>query len=328
MIAPVEIVGIGSSLPERVVTNVDMEKIVDTNDAWISKRTGISTRRIATEERALDLGTDAAKKALERSGLDKNDIGLIVVSTITNDYVTPAMASYIQREIDIDYCASMDISTGCSGFIFALTTAASLMDTLGVDAAIVVASETLAKHANWSDRSTCVLFGDGAGAVVLKRSDKPCVHFPILESIPDREHVIVCRRELLKTPFHDPDFEDPNLEPEYLFMNGAEVFTYAANAAESVLTRLLEMCGDKPYTKIIPHQANEKIIDYIKRKMGFEKEQFFLNIGKYANTSSASIPIAMTDAYAKGWLKKGDRIALVGFGAGLSHGGVVIDWTL
>lgn len=325
MVASVEIAGIAYKVPEKVVTNSDLEKLVDTSDEWITKRTGISTRYIATKERSVDMAADVAVRALENSKVDKKDIGLIVSSTITSEYVTPSMSSYVEKMLDIE-CATMDISAGCSGFVYALSTAVSLMDSLNLDAALVISSETLSTYTDWSDRTTCVLFGDGAGAVVIKRSEKACIHFPILGGAPDKEDVIVCKRELRKTPFNGVDSKD--IKPEYIHMNGREVFTYAVSAAANILERLLVMCKDKPFTKIIPHQANAKIIDYVKRKLHFSSEQFFLNIEQFANTSSATIPIAICDAYSKGWLKKGDRLALVAFGSGLTCAGIVVDWTI
>jgi 3-oxoacyl-[acyl-carrier-protein] synthase-3 len=326
LLASVEIVGIASKVPERIVTNSEIEKLVDTSDEWIKKRSGINTRHIAVKERALDMAVEAAQKAVERSGIDKDEIGLIVSSTITSEYITPSMSSYVQKMLDIDNCACMDISAGCTGFLYALATAASLMDSLGLNAAVVVACEVLSKIVDWTDRSTCVLFGDGAGAIVLKRSSKACVQYPFLSGSPDKDNVLICRREPRKTPFNDVD--ESCIKPGFLEMNGREVFTYAVNSAEEVLNNLLFMCGDKPFTKIIPHQANEKIVDYIIRKMDLKDEQVYLNIAEYANTSSATIPIAMCDAYKKGWLKKGDRVALIAFGSGLTCGGAVIDWTL
>ncbi len=323
MFASVEIAGVAKVVPERVVTNHDLEILVDTSDEWITKRTGIHTRHIAGEETAVGMAVTAAQKAIAHAGVDKNDIGLIIGSTITSEYVTPSMADYVKKVLEIDAVA-MDLSAGCSGFIFGLTTAASLMDTLDVDCAVVVASETLSKYTDWTDRGTCVLFGDGAGAVVLKRSDKPCLRHPILRGTPDSDDVLYGLREKRCTPFS----EVTSIQTEYIHMKGAEVFTYAVGVVEDILRQLLEKCEDQPYNKIIPHQANEKIIDYVIRKIDMTSEQCFVNIGEYANTSSATIPIAMYDAYEKGWLKKGDRVALVGFGAGLSCGGVVIDWTL
>lgn len=323
MLEKVEIVGIGSSLPKKVVTNFDLEKIVETSDAWIKKRTGISSRHIATTERAIDLAADAANKAIAHSGIDIRDIGIIIGSTITSEQITPSMASFVAKSVGVD-CATMDISNGCTGFITAMMTAASLMDALNIKAAVVVASELLSKVADWTDRSTCVLFGDGAGAVVLRRSETQRMHFPVLNGKQDINNVLYLNKEDRKTPFT----KEPKAELEYLRMDGREVFTYAVGAVEDALRQMMICCGDKPYTKVIPHQANEKILDYVVKNIELTKEQFFINISEYGNTSSATIPIAICDAYAQGWLKKGDRVALVGFGSGLSCGGIVIDWNL
>ncbi len=321
--AYVEIAGIASSLPEKVVTNTDLEKFVETSDEWIQKRTGIRERHIATQETTTGMAAAAARQAVENAGLEPSQIGLIVACTITGDYITPSMASHVQRELGLD-CAAMDISAGCTGFVYALVTASSLMETLGAQAAIVVASETLSKITDWNDRTTCVLFGDGAGAVVLKKSEAEHLGCAVLGGTPDNDDVLSCRWDPRETPFSDP--KPP--KKEYLKMKGKEVFTYAVGAIEDVLKKLLAKCGDKPFTKVIPHQANVKIIDYIIRNMHFNPDQFFLNIDRYANTSSATIPIAMCDAVQQGWLQKGDRVALVGFGSGLTCGGVVIDWTI
>jgi 3-oxoacyl-[acyl-carrier-protein] synthase-3 len=306
------------------VTNHELEALVDTNDEWISKRTGIKTRHIAVEETAVGMAAQVSAEALAMSGLGKDDIGLIVACTVTAENLTPSVASSVQKALGIPCCTAMDVSAGCSGFIYALVTATSLMETLGVDNAIVLSSETLSKYTDWTDRGTCVLFGDGAGALVLKRSAEAHVCYPILNAVPDEDDVIVIKKEARTTPFGPPVDE----RKEYIHMKGSEVFTYAVGVMEDTLRRLTEQCGDKPYTKIIPHQANEKIIDYVMRTMHLHREQFFINIGEYANTSSATIPIAMADAYRAGWLKQGDRVALVGFGSGLTSGGVVIDWTM
>lgn len=321
--AYVEIAGLASSLPEKVVTNIDLEKLVDTSDEWIQKRTGIQQRHIATHETTTVMAADAARKAIENAGIDPSQIGLIVACTITGDYVTPSMASHVQRELGIE-CAAMDISAGCTGFVYALVTASALMETLGAQAALVIASEALSKITDWSDRTTCVLFGDGAGAVVLKKSDAEHLGCAVLSGSPDNDDVLSCKWETRETPFS----ESKPTKKEYLQMKGKEVFTYAVGAIEDVLKKLLAKCGDRPFTKVIPHQANVKIIDYIIRNMHFDPDQFFLNIDRYANTSSATIPIAMCDAAQQGWLRKGDRVALVGFGSGLTCGGVVIDWTI
>jgi 3-oxoacyl-[acyl-carrier-protein] synthase-3 len=325
MVAPVEVAGIACKAPERVVTNLELEKLVDTSDEWITKRTGIRSRHIATDQRSIDMAVDVAKMAIKNSGINKEDIKLIVASTITSEYTTPGTASYVQKVLEIE-CAAMDISAGCTGFIYALTTVSSLMDSLGIDTALVISSETLTHYTDWTDRSTCVLFGDGAGAVVLKRSEKPRLSFPVLWGTPDIENVLYCKRERRITPFMKKDTKP--VKPEHIHMNGREVFTYAVDAMEKVLRYLLKKCKDKPFTKVIPHQANARIIDYVQRQLNFSAEQFFVNIGEYANTSSATIPIAMCDALNKGWLKRNDRVALVAFGAGLTCGGIVVDWTL
>ena len=308
---------------KKVVTNFDLEKMVDTSDAWISKRTGISKRHVVTTETAIGMAADATKKALEHAGIKASEIGLIIGCTITSEQITPAMASYVAKKIGVD-CATMDISAGCTGFVTALMTAASLMDTIGTDAAVIVASEALSKVTDWTDRSTCVLFGDGAGAVVIKKSDVQRMHCPVLSGKQDHDNVLYLNKDDRVTPFS----EEVDTSPQYMRMDGREVFEYAVGAVEDALRKMQKCCADKPFNKVIPHQANVKIIDYVVRKFDLDKDQYFINISKYGNTSSATIPIAMCDAYEQGWLKKGDRVALVGFGSGLSSGGVVIDWTI
>lgn len=322
--AYVEIAGVASSLPEKVITNFDMEKLVETSDEWIQKRTGIRERRVATHETTTGMAVDAARQAMEKAGVSLVDIGLIVACTITGDYVTPSMASHVQRELGIEHCAAMDISAGCTGFVYALVTASSLMDTIGAKTALVIASESLSRVTDWTDRTSCVLFGDGAGAIVLKKSEAEHVDCAVLSGSPDTDDVLSCKWDERETPFTG----EKERKREYLKMKGKEVFTYAVGAIEDVLKKLLAKCGDKPFTKIIPHQANVKIIDYIIRNMHFDPNQFYINIDRYANTSSATIPIAMAEAAQNGWLRKGDRVALVGFGSGLTCGGVVIDWTI
>ena len=324
MLAPVTIAGIGKCVPQKTVTNDELASLVETSDEWISKRTGIRSRHVVVEETATGMAISAARDALAMSGLNPDEIDVIVACTITGDDLTPSLAGSVQKALGIASCAAMDVSAGCTGFVYALVSAASLMDTLNKDAAIVVASEVMSKYADWTDRSTCVLFGDGAGALVLRRSEIAHLLYPILEAVPDTDDVIVVKKENRSTPFtpaHD-------VVRESIRMKGADVFTYAVGVMESTLSRLAEQCGEKPYNKIVPHQANEKIIDFVVRSMHMRREQFFVNIATYANTSSASIPIALCDAWESGWLNAGDRVALVGFGSGLTSGGAVIDWTI
>ena len=324
MIAPIEIAGVEKCVPEKIVTNFDLEALVDTSDEWISKRTGIRTRHVAVNETATGIAVQAAGEALAMSGVSAESIGVIVACTITGDELTPSLAGRVQKALGIPNCAAMDVSAGCTGFLYALISAASLMETLQKDAAIVVASELMSKYTDWSDRSTCVLFGDGAGALVLKRSEIPHLLHPILDATPDVDDVIVVKKEERETPFSGP----VDGKKECIRMKGADVFTYAVGVLEGTLRQLAQCCGGNPYTKVVPHQANEKIIDFVVRSMRMSREQFFVNIADYANTSSASIPIALCDAWESGWLRAGDRVALVGFGSGLTSGGAVIDWTI
>jgi len=324
MLAPVSITGIGKCVPEKVVTNDDLARIVETSDEWISKRTGIRSRHVAVEETATGLAVSAVKDALAMSGEAPESVGIIVACTITGDDLSPSLAGRVQKALGIPVCAAMDVSAGCTGFVYALVTAASLMDTLNKDVAIVVASEIMTKYCDWTDRATCVLFGDGAGAVVLRRGEVAHLLHPILSATPDVDDVIIVKKENRGTPFTG-EIESPR---ESIRMKGADVFTYAAAVMETTLTELKERCGDQPYNKVVPHQANEKIIDFAVRTMKLPREDFFVNIANYANTSSASIPIALCDAMESGWLNAGDRVAIVGFGSGLTSGGAVIDWTI
>jgi 3-oxoacyl-[acyl-carrier-protein] synthase-3 len=324
MLAPVSITGIGKCVPAKVITNDDLAQLVETSDEWISKRTGIRSRHVAVEETATGLAISAVKDALAMSGEKPEDVGVIVACTITGDELTPSLAGRMQKALGIPSCAAMDVSAGCTGFVYALVTAASLMETLGKDVAIVVASEIMTKYCDWTDRATCVLFGDGAGAVVLRRGEKARILHPILAAASDLDDVIVLKKEARGTPFTG-EVESPR---ESICMKGADVFTYAVAVMENTLNQLVERCSDKPIDKIVPHQANEKIIDFVVRSMKLPRENFFVNIATYANTSSASIPIALCDAMESGWLNAGDRVAIVGFGSGLTSGGAVIDWTI
>ena len=324
MLAPVSITGIGKCVPEKVVTNDELTAFVETSDEWISKRTGIRSRHVAVDETATGLAVSAARSALVMSGEAPENVGVIVACTITGDELTPSLAGRVQKALGVPVCAALDVSAGCTGFVYALVTAASLMDTLHRDVAIVVASELMTKYCDWTDRATCVLFGDGAGAVVLRRSEVAHLLHPILSATPDVDDVIVVKKEGRPTPFST----QTESKREFIQMKGADVFTYAVAVLEDTLKELSARCTDRPIDKIVPHQANEKIIDFVIRTMKFAREQFFVNIATYANTSSASIPIALCDAWESGWLHAGDRIAIVGFGSGLTSGGAVIDWTL
>ena len=329
MLAPVRITGVGHAVPEMIVTNQMMAELVETSDEWIRKRTGIGSRHLITGESVVTLAAGACRDAINIAGIRPEEIGLIVASTISNDFVTPSLASLVQRELGIPLSVAFDIGAGCSGFLFALTSAVSLMDTLGVDKALVVSSESMSRYTDWTDRSTCVLFGDGAGAVVIERSETGAILFPVLRSIPDEKNVLFVKNIDIKHPWYNREEPEEELqEGMKVRMDGHEVYIFATDVMLECLNEMQKQCGDHPFDKIIPHQANIRIIDYAARKMKYGMEHFYINADQYANTSSATIPIAISQAYQEGWLKRGDRIALVAFGAGLAWGGVVLDWTL
>ncbi|MEX1378040.1 MAG: beta-ketoacyl-ACP synthase III [Eubacteriales bacterium] len=320
----VKLIGVGSYVPEKVITNVMLEDILDTSDEWITKRTGIKERRVVTDETTTDMAIAAAKLAVENADIKPEDIDLIVGSTISGDMATPAIASYVQRGLGCENVAAMDVAAGCTGFIYAIATAVSLLDALGKDTAVVVASENLSSRTDWTDRSTCILFGDGAGAIVIKRSDKNYITHPVLHAIADTDDVLYIPNARVNHPWTESLAED-RCEIQ---MDGKKVFAFAVDVVEKTLNELAELSKDKPITKIIPHQANNRIIRFVANSSSFEKDQFFVNVDKFANTSSASIPIAMDQAYKENWLKKGDVVALVGFGAGLSYGGILVEWAI
>lgn len=319
-----KIVGVGRYLPEKVVSNHMLEEMVETTDKWIKKRTGIQERRVATVDNTTSMAIKAVKAALKSANTDPNDVGIILGTTVTADRATPSMASMVQKGIGCEKTIAMDLSAGCTGFVYALTTIISLMETCDVDTGIVVSSEYLTSRVDWTDRGTCILFGDGAGACVVKRCKKAHITQPILTAIPDKNDVLYINNKVMKNPWSEME----PVDDIYLKSDGREVFAFAVDAIEKVLAELIERCGKENIHKIIPHQANSRIISYAARVSGFDKEQFYVNIDRFANTSSATIPIALSEANENGWLKKGDKVALIGFGAGLTYGGIMVEWAI
>ena len=319
-----KIVGVGRYLPEKVVSNQMLEQMVETTDKWIKKRTGIQERRVATTDNTTSMAIKAAKAALANANTDPGEIGIILGTTVTADRATPSMASLVQRGIGCEKTIAMDLSAGCTGFVYALTTLIGLMETCNVDTALIVSSEYLTSRVDWSDRGTCILFGDGAGAVVVKRSDKAYITQPVLTAIPDTNDVLYIKNKSMKNPWSEMEAVDDIT----LKSDGREVFAFAVDAIEKVLADLTSRCGKENIHKIIPHQANSRIISYAARVSGFDKDQFYVNIDRFANTSSATIPIALSEANETGWIKKGDKIALIGFGAGLTYGGIMVEWDI
>lgn len=318
------IIGVGNSLPKTIVTNKMLESMMDTTDEWIKKRTGIKERRIITDETATSMAIEASKEAIKSAKIEADDIDIIIGTTVTSDLLTPSVASLVQKGIGCDQSVAMDIGAGCTGFIYAIATMVALMDSLDLETGLIVSTEVLSNRINWDDRSTSILFGDGAGAIIIKKSEKNCIKLPILKAIIDENDVLVMANKRKDNPWSNTQENDDIA----LYMKGNDVFAFAVDAVEKTLKELQVKMGDEKIDKIVPHQANSRIIKFAAMNTDFDKKQFYVNVDKYANTSSATIPIALCEANNEGWLKKGDNVALVGFGAGLTYGGIIIEWAI
>lgn len=323
----VGITGLGSWLPEKVLTNYDLMKIIDTSDEWIVSRTGISERRIAAkQEAASDLGIRAARKALEDAGISAEELDLILVATITPDMFFPATACIVQKELGAVKAAAFDLSAACSGFIYALAVGSQFVATGMYRNVLVVAAETLSKIVNWQDRNTCILFGDGAGAVVLQPVEEG-YGFLSFDLGADGNG-----GDLLKVPAggsrKPTTMQTVQNQDHYLTMNGNEVFKFAVKIMGDTAVKSLQQAGlsTKDVDYFVPHQANTRIIDAAVKRLGLSSEKFYVNLDKYGNMSSASVPVALDEAVKNGHIRKGDTVVLVGFGAGLTWGSCVLKW--
>lgn len=316
--------GIGYYIPEQIRTNFDLEKMVDTTNEWILSRSGIRERRIASDEQASsDMALAASRSALEDAGVDPADIDLIIVATVTPDMSLPATACIIQDHLGSRKAAAFDISAACSGFIYAVATAQSMIGIGHVKNALVVGVETLSRIIDWEDRKTCVLFGDGAGAVVLEA----CPHGEgILGTYMQSDGTL---GELLYRPgggSREPLTEETlRQRQQFVKMKGDGLFKYAVRAMVDAAERTLDEAGvtkgDIDY--LIPHQANIRIIEGVRKRLKLEKEQVVVNIDRIGNTSSASIPIALGELKENGTLKEGDLVIMVAFGGGLTWGSIL-----
>jgi 3-oxoacyl-[acyl-carrier-protein] synthase-3 len=321
------IVGTGSCVPEKVLTNDDLEKFLDTSDEWIVTRTGIRERHmVADGETTSDLATGAAAKALEMAGVQADDLDLIVVGTITGDFPWPATACLVQHQLGTRGQPAFDISAACSGFIYALAAAVDQIESGKVRRALVIGAEVLTRIVDWQDRNTCVLFGDGAGAVVLEAQEGDD---GILST---HLHADGAFWELL----HQPGFGSRNpasaggIEARlpYLRMQGNEVFKIAVRSLHEVALEALEANGmtAADVDLFIPHQANIRILDATAKRLGLRDDQIFINVDRFGNTSSASIPIALDEANRTGRIKAGDLVLLDAFGGGLTWAAALLRW--
>lgn len=314
-----KIIGTGSAYPKRTLTNDDLSQMMDTSDTWIRERTGICTRQVITDELLEDIAAEAAQKALDDAGVAANELDYIICSNVVNEYVTPSMASIVEGKIGA-ICPCVDLNAACTGFIYAIDFAEALLQAGRATHILVMAAEEPTRMVDWNDRSTCVLFGDGAGAMVVTKGEGLR---SIKVSSKSNIEVLHYKRKMEPTPFivkkeeHIP-----------LYMAGQEVFKTAVTCSVNDLMAVLSQSNlsKEDITYYILHQANYRILDYIRHRFGVDSSKLPMNVDKYGNTSSASIPMLLDELNREGKLKKGDLLAFSAFGAGFTSGACIIEW--
>lgn len=326
----VGIIGSGSYLPEHIMTNDDLSVLVDTSDEWIRSRTGIRERRISTGMGTSDLAYEAGKRALQKAKLRPEDIDLVICATITPDYFMPSCACIVQDRLGATNAAAFDLTAACTGIIYGMVTAEQFIKSGMYKNVLVIGSETLSRVLDWKDRSSCVLFGDGAGAVVISETKKGGKLLATnIEADGSKNNLLTCSAIPLHNPYVNSDthkqdvFELPKIE-----MLGQEVFKYAVRTISDNINKILNKAKltKEDIAYIIPHQANQRIIELASKHCIIPQEKFFMNLDRYGNTSAASIGIALDELVSEGNLKQGDRIILVGFGGGMTSGSVLLEW--
>lgn len=325
------IAGTGKYIPSAVVTNDDMAKIVETSDDWIVERTGIRQRHFSTGESTSYMGVEAAKEAIARAGIAPADVDMIIGTTVTPDYYYPSLACIVQAAVGADSAFCWDLNAACSGFIYALDAAQSYLALGKASTVLIVSSEVLSKQVDFTDRSTCVLFGDGAGAVVV-RSGSGMYH-SFLRSEGKGAAALTAQALVNHSPYAvkaaDAKYNPyPTAEGSFIHMAGRDVYRFATRAMAQALQAACERADIAPTDLdiIVPHQANIRIIRTAAEKLGIDMAHMYANVERYGNTSSASIPIALSELDRSGRLQRGDRIGLVGFGAGLTYGAAVLEY--
>jgi len=315
----IKFLGTGYYVPDKIVTNDELSSMVDTSDDWIMTRVGVSQRRVSTNQTAEDFAVNAAKMALSSSGVSADEIDLIIAASITSDNICPTVAGAVQMAIGAE-CPAFDINSACSGFMFALETAVSYIERGNIRNALVIGAERMSKLVDWNDRSTCVIFGDGAGAAVICPGDGY-----LASSIYTKagDTVLKISDNSGNSPFYSKEKCDAKI-----FMDGQETFKFAVNKIVNDIKALTEKLGItiNDIDHVVTHQANIRIIDFASKRLGIPREKFFVNIEKYGNTSAASVPIALAELNASGKLKRGDIVAMSAFGAGLSAAACIIKW--
>lgn len=320
------IIATAGCVPEQVITNDDLAKIVDTSDEWITQRTGIKERHISSGENTSVLVTGVARQLLERASVSAEDIDMIIVASVTPDYGTPSLACMVQKEIGAINAVAFDVVAACSGFMFALSTADKYIKSGMYKNAIVIGGETLSKIVDWTDRATCVLFGDGAGGAYVENSQEAGVVGENIGSAGDLYEILTEGYTAPANVFNDiPGEIDPKY---YVHMDGREVFKFATKKVIKSLEKVMEEANITPddVKYFVPHQANARIVETISKKLNIPFEKFYMNMNRFGNTSSASIPIALNELNEKGLLERGDKIIMSGFGGGMTWGTMLITW--
>ncbi len=322
---PMQITGVGRYLPSKVLTNHDIEQMVDTSDEWIVERSGIRERRIAAPgESSSSLGAEAARRALASAQLEADAIDMVITGTCTPDGMFPATATRIQSAIGANHAAAFDVNAACTGFLVALSTATQFITAGSAERVLVVGTETMSRIVDWSDRGTCVLFGDGAGAVVLERTEdgRSALKSFLLRSDGSQAGLLYANGPA------SPHIDDLQAEAR-IVMDGRNIFRQAVTAMSEVAREAIERAGLSvdDIALCVPHQANARILDAVARNIGLPPDKLFLNLEYYGNTSSASIPIALAEAAEGGRLQPGDHLLIAAFGGGLSWGAMVMEWS-
>ena len=331
MMPQARIIGTGSSMPKRILSNKDLESIVDTTDEWITRRTGIKERRISSKggrESTADLTTEASLRAIEMAGISPKSLDMIVVGTVTPDRQFPSAACMVQKALNADNAAAFDLSAGCTGFLYALSMADNAIRSGTCGTALVAGVDRLSTILNWKDRATCVLLGDGAGAVVVaSTTEKDGILSTHLKSDGTLWELLYSSYGNSYTP---EILQDIDIKPFQLSMDGNRLFKRAVGCLSTIAKEALQhnSLSSEDIGLVVPHQANMRIIQAMAKNMGVSMEKVYTNVHRYGNTSSASIPIALDEANREGLLRKGDNVLLVGFGAGLTWGASVVRWSI
>lgn len=319
----VEIIGTGSYVPDNIVSNEYLSQLVDTNDEWIYSRTGIKNRRITRGEKTWELSVKAALAALENAKVSPEEVDLIITATLSPDKFCPSNACIVQGEIGAVNAFCFDINAACTGFLYCMNTAAQFIKTGQVKTALIIGVEVLSKLTDWTDRSTCILFGDGAGAAVLRSSSEKKLRSIFTASDGSRGEFLNIEAVNISNPFITE-----KKDGHYIYMNGKEVFKFAVKVMEESINKVLTESDMQleEIKYILPHQANIRIVEHVANKLHVSVDKFYTNIQDYGNTSAASIPIALDEMNRKGLLSKGDKLIIVGFGGGLTWGASLLEW--